>query len=422
MEELFQYLWKYRLFDTHQLLADNQVAIEIIDVGNENRDAGPDFFNAKIKFDHTLWAGNVEIHMKSSDWYKHGHDKDKRYDSVILNVVEILDTDIFRTNGETIPQLILRIPDNIREYYKHLVSNSSQIPCKEQWSELDPYLFSSWSKVLLIERLERKTDTIQNLLLNNQNNWEQAFYITLMRSFGLSVNNDAFERLARSLQLSVIQKHADSLLQIEALFFGQAGFLENDMPENSYYTLLKREYDFLKAKFSLKSLPPETWRFLRLRPANFPHIRIAQVASLYHQSSSLFSKMLTTNTFEEFYQLLRITPSAYWHTHYDFKNESEPNTKGLGKTALKVALINAVAPMLFAYGRATANDGLCEKSFDILDKLEAEDNVIVRNWLKLGVKIESASDSQAILQLQKEYCDKKKCLYCRVGHRILNRK
>ncbi|MDD2798823.1 MAG: DUF2851 family protein [Bacteroidales bacterium] len=422
MEELFQYIWKFKLYPQNSLVSDTGSTIEIIDTGIQNRDTGPDFFNAKIKFDNTVWAGNIELHMRSSDWMRHGHDKDKRYDSVILNVVEVRDADIFRSNGEPIPQLVLPFPKEVREHYQHLVNNTSAIPCRDQLVNLDPFLFSSWRNALLTERLERKTEAIQQLLTQNQQNWEEAFYITLLRSFGLSVNNDAFERLARSLSLSFVQKHTDSLLQVEAFFFGQAGLLDVENPENSYLVLLQREFQFLQNKFSLKHIDKEAWRFLRLRPANFPHIRLSQVATLYHQTPALFAKIIDIHSPEEFYQLMHVEPSAYWQTHYDFESVSEMRQKRMGKTALQIALINAVVPMMFAYGKATGQNDLCDRALSLLESLKSEENKITREWRNTGVEIASAFDSQAIIQLQREYCDKKKCLYCRIGHRILSRK
>lgn len=422
MEELFQYLWKYRLYDSHNLVADNGAKIEIIDTGVQNSDSGPDFFNAKLKVDNTIWAGNVELHLRSSDWMRHGHDRDKLYDSVILNVVETNDAVIKRTNGEVIPQLVIKVPADIREHYSHLLNNTSPIPCGNQWKELDIFQLSSWKERLLVERLERKTDNIRLHLENFNQNWEEVFFVMLLRSFGLGVNSDAFERLARSLPLAFIQKHANSLLQIEALFFGQAGFLSENRLDNSYFTLLKREYEFLKNKFSLKPIEKEAWRYLRMRPANFPQIRLAQIASIYHKSPSLFSQMLKINSVDDFSKVMEGSPSPFWECHYDFDKESEARAKNIGQTTNHILMINAVLPLMFAYGKAFGREELCEKVFDLYEQLSAENNVIVRNWKNLGVKISSAADSQAILQLQKEYCEKKKCLYCRIGHRILSRK
>ena len=422
MEELFQYIWKYKLHANHSLQTDTGIAIEVIDAGIQNRDAGPDFFNAKIKFDDTVWAGNVEVHLRSSDWLRHGHQTDKNYDSVILNVVEVRDADLFRTTGERIPQLVLPFHKEVREHYKHLLEGESTIPCRNQLVGLDPFLFSAWKTSLLTERLERKTVAIELLLSQNKQNWEEAFYVTLLRSFGLGVNNDAFERLARSLPLSFVQKHANSILQVEALFFGQAGLLNPEKTDNAYLTLLQREFQFLQNKFSLKPLEKEAWRFLRLRPANFPHIRLAQVATLYHQTPTLFSKIINIRTPEEFYALVSVEPTSYWQTHYDFESESEQRTKRMGKTTLQVAFINAVVPMIFAYGKTMGQSELCDRAISLLETLKSEENVIVREWRLASVEVASAYDSQAVVQLQKEYCDKKKCLYCRIGHRILSRK
>jgi Protein of unknown function (DUF2851). len=421
MEQLLQYIWKYRLYTAESLKTITGAEVDVIDAGQHNTNSGPDFFNAKVKLDGTVWAGNVEIHLRSSDWMRHGHHEDKAYDSVILNVVEVCDAEIVRSNGEIVPQLILPFPETVREHYRHLVAADSSIPCRNQLGEIDPFLFSSWRNVLLTERLERKTEAIRLLLEQNKQNWEEAFYITLLRSFGMGINSDAFERLARSLPLSFILKHSDSLLQVEAFFFGQAALL-NDNPENAYLQLLQREYRFLQNKFALKPIEPEAWRFLRLRPANFPHIRLAQTAALYHKMPMLFAKIMQITKPEEFYELMQAEPSVYWQTHYDFEGESVNRTKHLGKTALQVALINAVVPMMFAFGTSTGQEELCNRALFLLEEIQGEDNAIVRNWKSAGVSVESAFDSQAVIQLQKEYCDKKKCLYCRIGHRILSRK
>lgn len=421
MEQLLQYIWKYRLYKPEYLQTVGGAAVEVIDAGQHNSHSGPDFFNAKVRLDGTVWAGNVEIHLRSSDWMRHGHHNDKAYDSVILNVVEVCDVDIYRSNGEKVPQLVLPFPEEVRNHYQHLVATDSSIPCRNQLGQIDPFLFLSWKNALLTERLERKTESVRLLLEQNKQNWEEAFYITLLRSFGMGLNSDAFERLARSLPLSFILKHSDSLLQVEAFFFGQAGLLI-DNPENAYLQLLRREYLFLQNKFGLKPIEREAWRFLRLRPANFPHIRLAQTAALYHKMPMLFSKLMTIVKPDDFYKLLQIEPSVYWQTHYDFETDSVSRTKHLGKTALQVALINAVVPMMFAYGTATGQEALCARAISLLEEVKGEDNSVVRDWKAAGMAIHSAYDSQAVLQLQKEYCDKKKCLYCRIGHRILNRK
>ncbi len=422
MEQLLQYIWKYRLYQSSALLTVDGAAVEVIDGGQHNTHAGPDFFNAKVKLGGTVWAGNVEIHLRSSDWMRHGHHLDKSYDSVILNVVEVHDAEILRTNGEPVPQMVLPFPEEVREHYRHLVNADSTIPCSMQLAEMDPFLFSSWKNALLTERLQRKTEAIRSLLEQNKQNWEEAFYVTLLRSLGLGINNDAFERLARSLPLSFILKHADSLLQVEAFFFGQAGLLEVDNPSNAYLQLLQREYSFLQNKFNLKPIEKEAWRFLRLRPANFPHIRLAQLAALYHRTPMLFAKVMQLHSPEEFFILMEVEPNVYWQTHYDFKSESAKRNKRLGNTALQVALINAVVPMMFAYGTAVGQEGFCDRALLLLESVKGEDNSIVRAWKAAGVAVDSAFDSQAVLQLQKEYCDKKKCLYCRIGHRILSRK
>lgn len=419
-EKLLHYIWQHKLFTAQALHTSDGQQIEVIDVGKLNTDAGPDFFNAKIKINNTLWVGNVEIHIRASDWQKHGHQHDKAYDSVVLHVVHQIDGTTLRSNGEQIPQAELQFPASIVDKYESLQANTQWIACASNLSEVDAFHIRAWITACLSERLSHKAEMIYALLRENANNWEEAFYITLARNFGFGVNSDAFEALAKSLPLSYLGKHKDNLFQLEALLFGQAGLLETDSSTaDEYQSALLKEYRFLQAKFDLKPLHASRWKLLRLRPSNFPHIRLAQFAALVHQSSKLFSKMLENPSLEYLESLFVCRPSDYWRTHYLFGEESAAKDKKLGKSASEVILINTVIPFLFCYGQSKQNETLQESALALLEQLPAEKNSIITQWQAHGIEAQSAYDSQALLQWKRNYCEKKDCLRCAIGHKVL---
>jgi hypothetical protein len=422
-EKFLHYIWQNKLFEAHSLQTTDGQKVEVIDVGRLNTDAGPDFFNAKLKIDETLWAGNVEIHINASDWIKHKHHTDKVYDSVVLHVVQHQDVPIYRLNGDLIPQVTLKYPVEIEHRYEFLLANKQWIACGEKLKQVDDLFIHSWLTACLTERLSNKTEAIFNLLKQNKNNWEEAFYITLARNFGFGTNSDAFERLAKSLPLSYLGKHKDNLFQIEALLFGQSGLLFSSKKEpDEYQFSLQKEYHFLQAKFELKPIDGSLWKLLRLRPSNFPHVRLAQFASLIHNSSKLFSKIIENPEFELIEPLFECNPSDYWKTHYLFAEETVPRSKKLGKTAIHVILINTVIPFVFCYGKSKQNEELQETAINLLEKIPAEHNSVIDGWAGVGIKASSAFDSQSLLQLKKCYCDDKKCLQCRIGHKVLSKK
>jgi hypothetical protein len=395
--------------------------LEIIDVGKCNTDAGPDFFNAKIKIAGTLWAGNVEIHTRSTDWNKHNHHSNKAYDSVILHVVQQADGDVYRIDGEQIPQLELIYPQEIEANYEQLINDKKWIPCADKIGLVPDIFIQSWKNALLTERLELKTQAIERLLIENNHNWEEAFYIILARNFGFGTNSQAFESLAKSLPISVLGKHKDNQFQLEALLFGQAGLL-GDEATDEYASKLKQEYTFLRSKFGLNPIDASQWKLLRLRPDNFPHIRIAQFAALIHSSSKLFSKVVGKPDVDSIRSLFSYEPSSYWKTHYLFGTESPVKTKKLGSLSINGILINTVVPFLFCYASHKNNDEWKDEVIQILEKTPSERNSIITAWQNIGLKSESAYDSQALLHLKKQYCDDKKCLRCRIGHDVLTMK
>ncbi len=421
MEKLMQYVWQHQLFDASQLTTTDGCRLQIIDAGQLNTNAGPDFFNAKIRVDGYLWVGNVEIHRKASDWIRHHHHTDKAYDSVVLHVVEQDDMRILRTNGEVIPQFVLRPAPTLRGDYQKLVDNAPMLPCGERIATIDKFFITDWLVSLSLERLQSKSERIDAWLALYKGNWEEVCYVTLSRNMGFGINSDAFERLARSLPLSFLQKHADSLLQIEAFLFGQAGLLSEQRSDDEYYTRLAGEYAFLQHKFGLTPLPESAWKFFRLRPQNFPHRRLAMLAQYIYGGFSLFARICEAQEIDELRTLFQVKLSGYWDTHYTFDTTSPASTAVLGIPAIDIILINTVAPLLYAYGLYRGADKYIDRAQWIWESLRAEQNSIVRRFAAIGIEAHSALDSQAILQLYNEYCQNKKCLYCRIGHKLLSR-
>ena len=421
MEQLLHYVWKHKIFSLKELKTTTGQQVEVIDTGLANTDAGPDFFNAKLKLDGVLWIGNIEIHERSSDWFKHGHHADAGYNSVILHIASEIDTEISRSNGERIPQIQLICPEAVRTNYKELLETASYPPCYRIIPSLSPFTAHSWMSALQMERFEQKATLLNERLKRCQGNWEDAFFITLARNFGFGLNGDAFETWAHQLPFRAVDKHRNDLFQIEAIFFGQAGILE-DSDGDGYYLRLKKEYTYLQHKFGLIPMDASLWRFLRLRPANFPHIRIAQLACLYHRAYGLLSRIMETETLQGVRDILKGGTSEYWLTHYTFGGSSPSRPKTLSNTSLDLLIINTVVTFLYAYGLHKGNPVLCARAGSFLEELKAENNYITRMWEQCGMKASNAADSQALIQLKKEYCDKKKCLYCRIGYEYLKRK
>ena len=418
-EDLLHYAWKYRLFEQKNLMSCQGHSLELIDTGRLNSDSGPDFFEARIRIDGLLWAGNVEIHLKSSDWFRHNHDKDLAYNNVILHVVLENDKDVVLPDGRLLPCLELEIPKAFIHKYQLLMSSQSWIPCQVDFPKLNNFFVSHWLDRMLLERLERKADEIKKIYHKNANSWEETFYQLLARYFGMKVNADPFEQLARSIPLKILAKHKDSLLQLEAILFGQAGFLEDSIPEDLYYLNLQREYRFLKSKFKLKPIDKMRWKFMRIHPLNFPTIRIAQLANLIYQSQSLFSKIKQTEDVSDFYVLLGTEASLYWNNHYKFGEIADFKKKVLGKSTLDILIINAIVPILFVYGKETGNHLYIDRALECLEKVRPEINSIVKSWRECGVDAKSAYQSQSLLHLKSEYCDKYRCLECELGNRII---
>jgi len=421
MEQLLHYVWKHKIFPLNELTTTTGQRLEIIDTGLSNRNAGPDFFNAKIKLDGVIWVGNIEIHTYSSDWFKHGHHQDPVYNNVILHVATYIDTEVYRSNGERIPQMQLTCPEHIRENFEELAHTDQYPPCYRIIPSLSKLTIHSWMSALQMERFEQKNAHLIERLRFCNNHWEDAFFITLARNFGFSINADAFEEWAKHIPLRAVDKHRDNLFQIEAFFFGQAGIL-SDPDGDEYYLRLKREYEYLVYKFGLSPMDVTRWRFLRLRPNNFPHVRIAQLANLYHRSYGLLSQLMEKETVKELRDLLRGGTSEYWLNHYTFGGCSPAHPKTLSDGSINLIIINTIVPILYAYGIHRSKEKLCSRATAFLEELKPENNYIIRMWSECGLQVVHAGDSQALIQLKKEYCDKKKCLYCRIGYEYLKRK
>lgn len=418
MEEILHYVWKFRLFQKDLRTTDGQ-PIEVIDVGLHNTDGGPDFFNAKVKIGDKVWAGNIEIHRSSDDWVKHNHHTDKSYNSVILHVVGKVTRDVKNEAGQNIVQCEISYPQHIEDSYEFLLHSNADIPCCNYIGSMPSFHLHSWMNNLLIERLERKSNHIKDLLSRFSNSWEDMFYVLLSRNFGFGLNSDSFERLALSLPLRYIQKQGDNLIQIEALLFGQSGMLDKMNINDDYFTLLQKEYEFLKNKYDLSPLESYVFKSLRSRPSAFPQIRIAQLAALLYNTHGLFSKIVSCEDLGRIRLMFHINASEYWQTHYSFGLKSERKSKYLGDASLDIILINTVIPILFIYGKSINSDVHCERALRFLEELSPEKNSITKRFSKLGIPLNNAADSQAIIQLKREYCERRKCLFCRIGHQVL---
>lgn len=419
-EEFLHYIWENKLFNTHALTTVNHEFLEIISPGRKNRDSGPDFFNARIKINQTLWIGNVEIHKQSSDWYIHKHDKDKAYDNVILHVVGKYDKPVFTSGRHEIPAMEIQYPARIEKNYQRLLVSKTWIACQEQFHKVDLFAMKLGYHRLMIERLESKTAEILRRLKENKNNWNETFYQLLARMFGFNKNNVPFELLSRSLPLNILAKHKSDLFRTEALLFGNAGLLNEQLLGDSYYLQLREEYSFFYKKYRLRGIESHLWKFMRLRPVNFPTIRIAQFAALMHASESLFSKILEMEDIKKLQALFHVTASEYWQTHYRFNKKSKKKKKYLGVNSINILIINVVIPFLFVYGDTLMKPVLKDRALDFLEQLPPEKNSIITHWERLGINTRSAFDTQALLQLKKSYCDQKRCIKCRIGNKLIN--
>ena len=420
-EEFIYYLWTYQLVKHNQKTTDGE-KIKIISPGVRNSDSGPDFFNAMIEIGDTRWAGNVEIHVNSSDWFKHNHQNNPVYNNIILHVVFNDDKPVRRQNAELIPTLELKNNFNtsLFENYQAFINSKNSIPCHNLIHNIKHFDRLSWFDSLMAERLEKKSDYILHLLDSSKNNLLQVFYQQMARSFGYTTNADTMELLASSVTLNLLSKHSDNINQIEALLFGQSGLLSESY-KDKYPTDLKLEYDFLKTKYDLVALDGSLWKFMRMRPASFPTIRISQLANIIYNSSGLLSKILESDKLQDVKSLLATSASPYWDNHYQFNKIVPGKRKKLGLSSINIILINTIIPFLFVYGKSKNDDNLQNKALSWLGQIKPESNTITREFKSMGITAENAMQTQAMIQLKNNYCTKKRCLSCRFGHILLNR-
>jgi hypothetical protein len=421
-EDFLHYVWKFRLFDRKDLLTDDGETLEILSVGMHNTDSGPDFHNARIRIGGTEWAGNVEVHLSASDWQKHGHTTDNAYENVILHVVYRNDEPLMLSSGRKVPTLQLkdRVPDELFDRYRQMVfGNQRIIPCEGSIAGIDGLIMHNWLTRVLVERLEKRSTAVTDALALNRGDWEETFYQFLAANFGFKTNALPFELLAKSLPQIILAKHKNNAMQIEALIFGQAGFLNGELKDD-YPVKLQKEYDFLRKKYKLKPIETHLWKFMRLRPPNFPTIRLAQFAALIVQSNHLLSKILEIKEVSSLRALFAdIKVNEYWNNHYKFDIESKPLAKNLGSSSIDILLINTLALFLFSYGKQHQQQYFISRSLKLLENLPAEQNNITEDFIILGLKINNAFESQALLELKNNYCNYKKCLQCGVGNKIL---
>ncbi len=416
-EDFLHYIWKYQLQPTPMTLTSGK-RLEVLSAGVYNTDSGPDFFNAKIQIDDIVWVGNIEIHINASDWYKHQHQHDDAYNNVILHVVKNNDKPVTDVNGNQLPTLEIVAPEHAYQQYNFLMKNNNWVPCETFINKIDYFTFLQSKEALLVERLQDKTKIIAQRLSDNKADWEETTYQTLAINFGIKTNALPFEILAKTLPLNYLAKHRDQLDLLEAMLFGQAGLIPKQHSD-SYVKGLQQNYQHLANKFGLMPLDATIWKFMRLRPPNFPTIRISQFAQLIHKNNSLFSQIIEVDDIKQLQDMFSVQASKFWDTHYSFNKESDAKPKRLGKTTFYNIIINSVVPIVFLYGREHNNQALINKSLQWLSDIPAEQNSIVKQWKKLGVTADNAFDTQALIQLKNTYCNSKKCLNCKIGNKVI---
>jgi len=423
-EEFLHYLWKYCLYDRETLIDNENNRIVVLNPGEYNHDSGPDFFNARILLSGTEWAGNVEMHLRSSHFNTHGHNSDPAFNNVILHIVAENDKRVFNSKNEEILTVEIKYDPVLYQKYSDLINNPCVIACQNEIRAIDSFYLRHWLHSLLIERLQDKSDSIMKIYLQTGNDWDETFYRILSRYFGFRVNTEPFEMLASALPFRIIRKHADDRFQIEALLFGTAGMLEEglfkDALSDKYYKDLVKEYRILSAKYLLQPIHGWLWKFSRLRPVNFPTVRISQLSALLAVAGGLFSRIMETSNFSKLKELLGCSASSYWDNHYLFGKKSITFPKKTGEQATDIFVINAIIPVIFTYGRLHNKYDVCERALAFLEEIDPEANSVIRDWKASGIETESALYTQALLQLTDNYCRKRKCLECRIGCKIIS--
>lgn len=422
MEKLYHYLWKTGLRGKDFKDVDGR-RVEVLDPGIHNQDSGPDFFNSKLKINGVEWVGNVEIHVKASDWDRHSHSADPSYDNVILHVVAVSDKRIPRNDGSFIPQLELTFPEKFYHTYLSLSEIRESIRCAQMLPSLPELQKTDWLESLAVERLQQKANKVKEIHLSTDGDWEQTCFITFARGLGFGLNGDPFEMLARSIPLKILHHHSDNPLQLEALLFGQAAMLDSSQHIfDDYYQSLCREYYFLARKYGLNPMRPGLWKYLRTRPQNFPHRRISFLATSTLGGFALFARLReAARDMEKLADIFDMSVGSYWKQHYSFDTEAGNVPSSLSRASRLLLVINVAIPLLYAYASTTGDYEFGEKILSLMHELPPENNALIKHWESLGIKSRDASESQALIHLRKEYCDANKCMYCRFGYHFLRK-
>ena len=420
-EDFLHYLWKFKKFNTLNLKTSNGEEITIVNVGQYLELAGPDFFNAQIVIGNQKWAGNVEIHLKSSDWYLHNHERDSNYENVILHVVWEHDTEIFRQNNTEIPVLVLKnyVDAATIANYQSLMAPKSWIFCEKQLKEIDEFTLKNWQERLFFERLERKSKPIFELLEQTNNDWEAVLFSLLAKNFGLNTNGEIFLKIAQTIPFSIIRKESFEVENLEALLLGNAGLLDSEKEDN-YFKDLKFRFFYLLNKYQIEKKTIESVQFFKHRPDNFPTIRLSQLANLYHGQQNLFSKINSTNSVAAIYKVFEVTVSNYWQNHYQFDKESPKKSKKLSKSFIDLIVINTIIPLQFAYAKSQGKE-ISEDLIHLLNEISPEKNAVMDKFSSFGLKPKNAFETQSLLQLKNEYCNKSRCLECAIGMELLKK-
>lgn len=427
MPETFLYfIWQYQYAAKYPLVTTNGESVQVIHPGFRNQNAGPDFTHARLLINEVEWVGTVEMHTRTSDWLQHRHQFDPAYDNVILHVVWENDQPaanrVVRTNGTPLPTLELkdRIDAQLIDRYQALMQHVDPIPCASQFRTVSPLRITSMLDKAMLQRLERKAQKVTEVAVHTGNDWEEVAYRLLAINMGFKVNADPMAQLSRVVPLKAIYKHRNALIQVEAMLFGVAGLIDSEEPDE-YAQNLQREYRFLAVKYGLseQQMMAHQWKWGRLRPANFPTLRLAQLARLLTQHPSLFSLLAGTTAVDDLLRALQLAPSAYWQTHYRFGKMADKTVPALGQTAAETIVINTAVPLLAAYAHHRGEPGYLDRAIGLLEQLPAEKNHLIDNWNTLGLGVRTAFDSQAAIELHNEFCVPKKCLNCQIGAALL---
>jgi len=421
-EDFLHFVWKFQKFKDRKLLTINAESLSVLVVGEHNLNSGPDFFNSRISIDDQIWVGNIELHLRSSDWYLHDHDKDPNYDNVILHVVWKHNSEIKRKDGTTIPTLELSnyADSSLLDKYHDLIKRGySWIPCEKDLPKVDPFVMKNWLERIFIERLEIKHNDLINDLKDSNFHWEQVLFQMLCQTFGLNINKDSFDSLARSVDFNLIVKCCQDKEDLEAIFYGQMGMLD-DHQEDLYFSDLKKKYSYLKLKFDITNIGVIKPKFFRLRPPGFPTIRLSQLANLYSNHFPIFSKVIQVDTLDELYGVFSCAASEYWDTHYNFGVTSRLRKKNISKGLVDLMILNTIIPIKYSYSISIGKD-ISEQLIKLATGIQKEENRIVRKFNKVNKMITNGMQSQAALHMKKNYCEKKKCLDCMIGYNLLKK-